>query len=419
MNIDYRKIFNKNYMILSDYNIADYKECYRSKMLKNNPLDHFLIYDTQNINGKIQFTYDISSKQSIYTFYENCEIDYETIRHIIMSLKAAFDTLNQYLLEPDYMILDPSLIFMNIATKAIYVCYCPGEKHNFYESLNELLCYILTKINHNDNNSIILAYSLQQQSMNTNYTLDNLIEILNKNNILHPQEPQIVFEEDNNTPGISPDLSSFTNNNIINQIPEHKKCLPYIVYAGFILITSALLFFSYFVLNFLSTELSVVIGIILLLIYYNIYQFLKRYNHQSECESMEIPSNDSENDTLSEEDIQTESNYYEDTVILGFRSSAKLPRLIYTGTDFTSEIEISCFPFLIGKMEENVNMVIDNPMISRIHAKIYFKENTYYIEDMNSSNGTYINNNLIQPHTLTEITAGDYITFSHLTYIFQ
>ena len=64
-------------------------------------------------------------------------------------------------------------------------------------------------------------------------------------------------------------------------------------------------------------------------------------------------------------------------------------------------------------------MVISHPMISRIHAKVQFQDGHYYLEDMNSSNGTYLNMTLIQPHTLTEIHPGDQITFAHLTYIFQ
>ena len=180
MNIEYKKIFNKNYAILSDCNIADYKECYRSKMLKSNHLDNFLPYDTRIINGSFEFTYDISSKQCIDSFYENSEFDYQTSRHIIMSLKSAFDTLNNYLLEPDYIILNPALIYMNLATKAIYFCYCPGEKKDFYLSLKDFLSYLLSKIDHTDNNSIVLAYSLQQQTLSENYTFDDIINILNK-----------------------------------------------------------------------------------------------------------------------------------------------------------------------------------------------------------------------------------------------
>lgn len=434
MNIEYRKIFNRNYAILSDYNISDYKECYRSKMLKSNRLDNFLTYDTQNLNGTIQFTYDISSKQSVYSFYENCDIDYEMVRHLIMSLKSAFDTLNNYLLEPDFIVLDPRLIYMNIATKSIYFCYCPGEKNNFYDSLNSFLCYIISKIDHEDNNSIILAYSLQQQSTNKNYTFDDLMEIVNKQVFIHQEEhinpiEQKRQESETDFDDIS-DESFIESECILNNelkkeppstVPSMISAIPVCIF----FITSSVILYAGIFQRLISTELMILAIFLSAFICFNIFNILKNKQFEKSILPTNMPEDELHSNSANiqnndiKDDIKIEANYYEDTVILGYRSTEKAPRLVYTGTDFISEIELTSFPFSIGKMAENVTMVIDHPMISRIHAKIYFKENHYYIEDMNSSNGTYINNNLIQPHTLTEITAGDYITFSHLTYIFQ
>lgn len=459
MNIEYRKIFNKNYAVISDYNITDYKECYRSKMLKSNQLNSFLSYDTQNINGSIHFTYDISSKQSIYSFYENSDIDYETIRHLIMSLKAAVDTLNDYLLEPDYIILDPKMIYMNIATKTIYFCYCPGEKNHFYESLNTLICYILSKIDHQDNNSIILAYSLQQQSSNTNYTFDDLMEILNKQVFNHQNNHINQTEQTAKKTKISVDNTSLYENNNKSQptpdgiesnyfsdIPEYhlKKNVKntthsllryiFIIPTCIFLAALGIIFYYGLVRQEISMELMIIASAFSAFISFNLFSFLKQKQEtksdlisnllkdeisSSHNEKLPFSENISSYDMTQKEEPKTDMNYYEDTVILGYRSNESIPRLVYTGTDFISENELCNFPFIIGKMTDNVNMVIDNPMISRIHAKIYLKENHYYIEDMNSSNGTYINNTLLQPHSLTEICTGDYITFSHLTYIFQ
>lgn len=496
MKIEYRKIFNKNYAVISDYNISDYKECYRSKMLKSNKLDQFLAYDTQNINGTVQFTYDISSKQSVYSFYENSDIDYETIRHLIMSLKTAFDTLNNYLLEPDYVVLDPKMIYMNVATKALYFCYCPGEKNNFYESLNSLICYILSKINHEDTNCIILAYSLQQQSINANYTFDDLIEILNKqvfnhqsNHINQTEQTQKnqktdicdsnIYENQDNfyTPSDHYESDSFSD--ISKHFSKKNSKWPVIIPVFIFFAALAAIMYYGLVLQAISVELMVILSGITTFLCFELFSYFKNKpqkkqkqtsnlfkassppcpkpadtsfedreyfdaaknqsikpvknnfmkslsiennfckNNLTEIDSAEIDLEEIDLEENNSKKIDLENNYYEDTIILGYRSSESLPRLVYTGTDFVSENELTSFPFIIGKMTDNVNMMIDNPMISRIHAKIYLKEGHYYIEDMNSSNGTYINNTLIQPHSLTEIDTGDYITFSHLTYIFQ
>jgi serine phosphatase RsbU (regulator of sigma subunit) len=54
--------------------------------------------------------------------------------------------------------------------------------------------------------------------------------------------------------------------------------------------------------------------------------------------------------------------------------------------------------------------------ISRLHAHLYFQEGNYLVEDMGSSNGTFVNGNRLTPHTPTVITERD--TFQIGPYLF-
>ena len=55
--------------------------------------------------------------------------------------------------------------------------------------------------------------------------------------------------------------------------------------------------------------------------------------------------------------------------------------------------------FLIGKSSERVQGVITgNNAISRVHCKIVRKNGNYYVLDMGSSNGTYVNGKRIEPN---------------------
>ena len=53
-------------------------------------------------------------------------------------------------------------------------------------------------------------------------------------------------------------------------------------------------------------------------------------------------------------------------------------------------VEINKNPTIIGRVPGN-DIVIGIPLVSRLHAKITYDKNQYYIEDSNSSNGTYVN----------------------------
>lgn len=54
--------------------------------------------------------------------------------------------------------------------------------------------------------------------------------------------------------------------------------------------------------------------------------------------------------------------------------------------------------------------------VSRYHAEIIFKEDQYYIKDMGSRNGTWINTDKIQiPFRQMPINDGDQLRFGHFT----
>jgi pSer/pThr/pTyr-binding forkhead associated (FHA) protein len=53
-------------------------------------------------------------------------------------------------------------------------------------------------------------------------------------------------------------------------------------------------------------------------------------------------------------------------------------------------IEYDKNEIMIGRNTEN-DIVIENLAVSKLHAKIVKQDGAYYIEDLNSTNGTYLN----------------------------
>lgn len=81
--------------------------------------------------------------------------------------------------------------------------------------------------------------------------------------------------------------------------------------------------------------------------------------------------------------------------------------------------QIIQFPYLVGKMQSEVDMVVNSEMVSRIHAKFIKKENNVYIMDMNSKNGTYINGIRLCTYEEKQLNPGDKIRFADLEYIYE
>lgn len=72
--------------------------------------------------------------------------------------------------------------------------------------------------------------------------------------------------------------------------------------------------------------------------------------------------------------------------------------VIQTGVNSTLE-QGSVVPIrgiiTLGRKPENT-IVLTEPFVSGSHAKIYAKNNNLYVEDLNSTNGVYVNNERIQ-----------------------
>lgn len=74
--------------------------------------------------------------------------------------------------------------------------------------------------------------------------------------------------------------------------------------------------------------------------------------------------------------------------------------------------------YLIGKNPSMVHgAVTHNPAISRVHCKISYVQGRYFLTDMGSANGTYINQHKLEPHQTVEISNGDYLKLANSDFV--
>lgn len=75
--------------------------------------------------------------------------------------------------------------------------------------------------------------------------------------------------------------------------------------------------------------------------------------------------------------------------------------------------------FIIGKRREEADMVLEDLSISRMHARITREGDEYYLEDMNSTNGTFKNGLRLQPYEKRKLQEEDEITLGKIELIFR
>jgi hypothetical protein len=83
----------------------------------------------------------------------------------------------------------------------------------------------------------------------------------------------------------------------------------------------------------------------------------------------------------------------------------------------TEKLEPDNYPCTIGSLEESSDIYIASPIISKMHACIIKDEDKFYIEDMNSTNGTFINGERIAMHNKMCLSDGDALRIASYEFV--
>lgn len=73
----------------------------------------------------------------------------------------------------------------------------------------------------------------------------------------------------------------------------------------------------------------------------------------------------------------------------------------------------------IGKRKEEADIVLEDMSVSRLHARVVKEKDTYYIEDLNATNGTFKNGLQLQPYERRELEPEDEIRVGRVLMVFR
>jgi predicted component of type VI protein secretion system len=91
--------------------------------------------------------------------------------------------------------------------------------------------------------------------------------------------------------------------------------------------------------------------------------------------------------------------------------------VIRSGVDVGKEYILDKNEFIVGR-EQTADIIVSDPEISRRHARIFFQNNGYIIEDLGSTNGTFVNGQKISGPYL--LRPGEVVNFGeHVSALFE
>ena len=120
----------------------------------------------------------------------------------------------------------------------------------------------------------------------------------------------------------------------------------------------------------------------------------------------------------SAQEVESVDVIYGETVFFKNEQITEMKRLKPL-TDEFPEFTIELYPFVLGKLKGAVDGAIDHETVSRIHCKIEYEEGGYFITDLNSTNGTILNDDMLNANEKRSLNSGDELRIGRAVYVFQ
>ena len=456
MRAEYKRDMNHNYLILYGEDEIN-TDSYQVRMLVGNVIPSLLKCRIQGMDGRFLVYFDITSKQALSVLYEEKKMGVEDLRLIFGGFVKAMEDAAEYLMNPGQFIISPEYIYTDIEKQEIYFCMMPGYEKDIKEQFQFLTEYILPKIDHQDQDAVILGYGVYKRAMEDSFHLEHIKEELYKTQgqqgttTTKPEQMKTEPEQRQESEDFNPEEEGFWENEEINQEfvrdGEKSKRLSLPQKTGIIALAAILLcgIATITLMGYLPyLETGTILGIIIVLVacvmlFVYVLKIKKkpgalRQGREEERDKPKgitgkVPTDQTDQSQNTIKSVVKSTNKpvvkssqlhadYGETVVLSAGAVSGPASLVSKEPGELATIYINEDLTVIGKLETACDAVISLPTVSRIHAKIRKKEDAYYLTDMNSRNGTAVNGRLLLPDEEYQLEPEDEVDFAQARYIF-
>ena len=429
MEVTYRRNLYKSYMCIKEQ--EDAAEEYELHMLEGRNIPYLLAMETILADGKRQYLYDISGKQQLEDYLSGKKIDYGILWNVLISIRELCFVLPEYLLREGGICLEPEYIYINLENQKLSFAYLPFKDRSLPETFERYMEQLLRKIDHQDRMATELGYQVYQMCSMENATMQGIFTgILKKEGRpmcgLGSGQEQKTETECKGFGSEEPEIEGIGEPLPKKRIWE-KLSGRYEVLAGKVPWLGCVIDCFKKGAKEKNCPKTVTLD--------NAKKenrFCKKHLPQifrkKACGKSQTKETDPKEHMITEKPFQ--KGIYDQllpngqepahpTEILGARIQEPDGKLVYQGIHGCEDILVSGDGFLLGKNRQQAAGIIEAEGISRLHAKISRQEGDYYLEDLNSTNGTYLNGNPVEYHQKKKLHKGDKIRFGAEEFLFS
>ena len=339
----------------------------------------------------IEYLYlEVGNRRSLVDIYKDKEMDLEEMTRIFQGLLPILEELRNYLLSEKMVLFDPEYIYEEEdGNYCIVILPWQDERPNF----RKMAEFFLEKINHKDENGVNAAYHFYRQQSQGSFSLSQFIPVLEKENILKRQKknkesiPVVTQPKDWK-------LEEIEEANKEEDMEEENSASRNWKYIFLIL---AFLAIGAQFINIIPgrIKLSCMAISVLFLIVFFVLLIPKKEKVKEEKKNTVV---EAEEEWEVGETLFFENKEMEESWKLQWKERGRQKQVI-----------LEEFPCKVGKIKEEVSVVINDVSVSRVHCQFVKKENKIALMDLNSTNGTFLNGMPLGNGEMIEIEKNDEI----------
>lgn len=465
MHAEYKRDVSHNYLILHGEEMIN-TASYQVRILTGNTMASILKCRMQGLDGKWLFYYDITSKQSVASFYEQRKLSGEDLGMILGGFLRVMEELAEFLLNAEQLVLSPEYMFLDIEKKEVYFCCLPDYHHPVQEQFRELTEYFLPKLDHEDPEAVNLGYGVYRKAMEPGFQLEHIKELLyragsgNKgsdveNNTGNETKSGKYDDTGDEWQGVKAEPELWTDEQEASgesEAPREKAAVRWKLAAGCaagVMILLGILLASYLgYLPEIPVEAVLAAAIILMgagagctwaaekkkkkqeqsAEWRNKVQRELAVDEYKKCGKEKTAKDEAErkkteNQRIQEDNeirntVQRNQEQYGETVVLSAGQLSGPASLVSREPGELATIYLERELTVIGKLEQAADAVIELPTVSRVHARIRKTGEDYYLADLNSRNGTSVNGRLLAAGEEYLLKDEDEVDFAQARYVF-
>lgn len=392
MDIEYVRTARKSYMVIKN---ADFTfENYELQMVLRNEIACLLPFQIIMEDGVVAYWYDVTGMQSLERQFAFSQVKEEQLRRLLENLMEMKYAMEEYLLDDRNLCLSSNMIFYDRFSDRLRFCYIPGFGSECYDGEKELFEELLQHLDHTDPMAVSIGYDIYERCVRSEVTMEDYRECLRlhlKEKTYEPQNENRKEDPERNYPRtpvqgsgkrLTKPAESFQDTGLLE--PEDS---------GHTVLDE---------LEYLKSDAGKE----------SHKRKRKRSKRRKTVDYSQILEREQDMALMAENLHQPSYTecFSEDTL-------RDLWELIYKGDGLEMDFQLEQFPYLVGTDAEKSQGILQARTVSRVHAGLTMNSDKLYLEDFNSTNGTYLNHRMIPMNTPVELHPGDRIVFATEEYM--